>query len=183
MFLELFFIPGVTILAIAGISLMISGIYVSFAHYGSNAGWLTVAGTFSGVLISLFVAFKSGFWVRLGLKDTQRGAKMNLIDESKIKVGDVGRAQAVAGRGLAGVLPRDRGGRGVLMELTHSQFVIVDSPDSDGCEQAATIGAKDVIHSTTTTVIVEQSSLAWKKAQVVGDKRGSPRGHGIQGLA
>jgi membrane-bound ClpP family serine protease len=94
LFLELFFIPGVTILALAGISLMVSGIYVSFAHYGSHAGWLTVAGTFAGVLISLFIAFKSGFWVKLGLKDTQRGAKMNLIDENKIKPGDVGTAQS-----------------------------------------------------------------------------------------
>jgi len=39
-----------------------------------------------------------------------------------------------------------------------------------------------VIHGTTTTVIVEKSSLTRKKTQVLGYKRGSPGGHGIQGF-
>jgi hypothetical protein len=96
---------------------------------------------------------------------------------------DARRAIAVGGGDLAGVLTRESDGRGVLMELAKPKFVVLDSPEDDGREQAGSIGAKEVIHRTTTTVIVEKLSLTRKKTQVLGYKRGSPRGHGIQGFA
>jgi hypothetical protein len=95
---------------------------------------------------------------------------------------DASRTIAVGDGELVGVLTQDSDGRGVLMELAKPKFVVVDSPEDDGREQAGSIGAKEVIHSTTTPVIVEKSSLTRKKSQVLGYKHGSPRGHGIQGF-
>jgi len=94
LFVEIFFIPGVTVAALLGIVLMISGIYFSFSHYGSSAGWLTLSITVLAAGTSLWYAFKSGLWNKLGLKDTLADGKMNVIDESKIKVGDTGKAQS-----------------------------------------------------------------------------------------
>src|SRR5689334_10352842 len=92
--LEIFFIPGITILAIVGAGMMLAGLFFTFTHFGSEAGWITLGVTFAGVVVSLWVAFKSGFWVKLGLNDTQKDERMNEIDGSKIKVGDFGKAQS-----------------------------------------------------------------------------------------
>lgn len=94
LFVEIFFIPGVTVVALIGSGLMAAGIYFSFSHYGSTAGWLTLAGALVAVLLSFWYGFKSGFWNKLGLKDTLAEGKMNVIDETKIKVGDTGKAQS-----------------------------------------------------------------------------------------
>jgi membrane-bound ClpP family serine protease len=87
LFLEIFFIPGVTVLVAIGALMMVAGIYFSFAHYGTSVGLITLSVTTVLVSLSLWFAFRSGFWKKLSLRDTNEG-KMNLIDSS-IKVGDM----------------------------------------------------------------------------------------------
>lgn len=87
LFLEIFIIPGITILAVIGIVLMLSGIYFSFSHFGETTGWITSIVTFAISALSLVIAMRSGFWKKLSLRDTL-DSRMNEEDLTKVKVGD-----------------------------------------------------------------------------------------------
>jgi membrane-bound ClpP family serine protease len=86
LFIEILFIPGVTILILSGIILIVTGIYLSFADYGTTMGFYTLLGTFLLVAVSLIMAFRSGFWKKMSLKDSN-DAKMNTIDHAEVKPG------------------------------------------------------------------------------------------------
>src|SRR5262245_45868752 len=88
-FLEVFFIPGITLFAAIGTITMIAGVVLAYSNFGVLAGTLTLAATAIFTFISIVFGFKSGLFKALTLKDTVKG-KANVVDESKIKVGDVG---------------------------------------------------------------------------------------------
>jgi membrane-bound ClpP family serine protease len=93
LFLEIFFIPGITVLVVIGALLMAAGIIFSFAHYGNEIGWYTLLGTVAFVTLSLIVAFKSGFWKGLSLKD-ENTSRMNTFDQELVKPGTIGRSMS-----------------------------------------------------------------------------------------
>ncbi len=95
-FLEVFFIPGITIFAAIGTLTMIGGVVLAFNNFGVVAGCITLAGTAIFTFLSIAFGFKTGLFNGLTLKDTVKG-KMNQIDQSKIKVGDVGMALSKIG--------------------------------------------------------------------------------------
>lgn len=87
---EMFFIPGISIAAVAGAACIIMGIYYAFAEYGQATGWFVVIGT-SIVLVTLIVlAFRSNTWKKVSLNKSIDG-KIDPLKESTIKVGDVGK--------------------------------------------------------------------------------------------
>ena len=95
-FLEVFFIPGITLFAAIGTMTMIGGVVIAYSNFGVLAGTLTLVGTAIFSFLSIIFGFKTGLFKALTLKDTVKG-KMNEIDESKIKVGDEGIALSKIG--------------------------------------------------------------------------------------
>ncbi|MRT91862.1 NfeD family protein [Ancylomarina sp. 16SWW S1-10-2] len=87
--LELFVLPGITVAGIAGVAMMLCGIYLSYNHYGNMIGHLTVLGSVIFSLLALWLALKSGTWERLMLK-TEIDSKVDKIDENLIAIGDEG---------------------------------------------------------------------------------------------
>lgn len=87
--LEFFVLPGITIAGIAGIVMMLGGIYLSYNHYGSMIGHLTVLGAVMFSLLALWFALKSGTWERIMLK-TEIDSKVEKIEENLIAIGDEG---------------------------------------------------------------------------------------------
>jgi len=95
-FLEVFFIPGTTLFAVIGTVTMISGVVIAYSNFGIVGGTLTLIVTAIFSLFSIIFGFKSGLLRGLTLR-TQNKGKTNEIDESKIKVGDMGVALSKIG--------------------------------------------------------------------------------------
>ena len=89
-YIDIFFIPGVTVFAILGIALMIAGFYFSFTDLGNDAGWMSVGLSLIMMIISIWIGFKSGLWNKLSLKESLEHSRMNTWDEGSIKQGDFG---------------------------------------------------------------------------------------------
>lgn len=67
---EIIFVPGTTLVGVAGFVLMAIGVGLGFRYFGSSAGW-TITGitaVVSGVL--LVYAFKANVWGRFSLKSS-----------------------------------------------------------------------------------------------------------------
>jgi membrane-bound ClpP family serine protease len=98
--LEVLIVPGVVV-GVIGVSLMVLGIYKSFA-IGLYAGYLTIISTILVSLIAGILIFRSKTWHKLMLHTEVKG-KVNEIDEEKVKAGMRGKAiskLAVGGKGL-----------------------------------------------------------------------------------
>ncbi|MFT5750410.1 MAG: membrane-bound ClpP family serine protease [Ancylomarina sp.] len=87
--LEFFVLPGITVSGIAGIVMMLGGIYLSYNTYGNTIGHLTVLGSVIFSLLALWLALKSGTWDRIMLK-TEIDSKVEKIEENLIAIGDEG---------------------------------------------------------------------------------------------
>ena len=87
--LEFFVIPGITVAGIAGIVMMLGGIYLSYNHYGNTIGHFTVLGSVVISLLVLWLALKSGTWNKIMLK-TEIDFKVEKLGEDVVAVGDEG---------------------------------------------------------------------------------------------
>ena len=87
--LEFFVLPGITVAGIAGVVMMLGGIYLSYQHYGSAIGHLTVFGSVVFSLFALWLALKSGTWNRIMLK-TEIDSKVEKLEENRVAIGDEG---------------------------------------------------------------------------------------------
>ncbi len=88
--LEILVLPGTNVAGFIGFALIAIGVWQAYATHGNLAGSLTLAGSviFSG--IALYFSLKSGTWKRASLNKNS-DSKVNVIDETKIKVGDTGK--------------------------------------------------------------------------------------------
>lgn len=101
-FLEIFVIPGITVFAIVGTVTMITGVVIAYAQFGVLWGTITLMGSATFTILSIVYGFKSGLMKGLTLKTRNEG-RMNVIDETRIRVGDRGTAMskiAPIGKGL-----------------------------------------------------------------------------------
>ncbi|MGZ2371923.1 NfeD family protein [Ancylomarina sp. YFZ004] len=87
--LEFFVLPGITVAGIAGILMMIGGIYLSYQHYGNVIGHLTVLGSVILSLLALWLALKSGTWNKIMLK-TEIDSKVEKLEDDLVAIGDEG---------------------------------------------------------------------------------------------
>ena len=88
---ELFMFPGTSVVGIAGFVAMVYGTIRIFTDFGTTAGWIALAFVLT-VCTGLIVWFvRTKYWKKITL-DEQLEAKVNVIDEQKIKVGDEGNA-------------------------------------------------------------------------------------------
>lgn len=89
--LEVLVIPGTTVVGIAGFALLVFSIWEAYHVYGTPSGHYILTGTLvlSGIVI--YLSFKTNTWNRLML-NTEITGKVNEIDNTKIHVGDEGKA-------------------------------------------------------------------------------------------
>lgn len=87
---EIFFIPGVSIAALAGAASIIIGIYYAFAEYGTTTGWFIVSGTLALLVAAIIYAFRSDTWKKVSLNKSIDG-KVDPLKNSQVKVGDIGK--------------------------------------------------------------------------------------------
>lgn len=89
--LEILVIPGQGIAGIIGLIIMAVGIWQTYTVYGSTSGHIVLGASFLVSVISLVLSLRSKTWKKMMLKSEIDG-KVNLIDDKKIKKGDVGKA-------------------------------------------------------------------------------------------
>src|SRR4051812_2008933 len=70
---EVIFVPGTTIVGVAGFVFIVIGVGLSFRYFGNSAGWLTAGGSAVAAGLSLYFSFKAGVWDRFSLKNTMEG--------------------------------------------------------------------------------------------------------------
>ena len=87
--LEFFVLPGITVAGIGGVIMMLGGIYLSYNHFGSTVGHLTVLASVVFSLIALWMALRSGTWDRLKLK-TEIDSKVEKLEDGLVQIGDQG---------------------------------------------------------------------------------------------
>lgn len=87
--LEFLIIPGVTVAALGGVLMIGGGIYLSYDHYGSSIGHMTVLATIIFCSIALAVALKSKTWKKIMLK-TEVDSKVERMELEDVSIGDFG---------------------------------------------------------------------------------------------
>lgn len=88
--LEILVIPGVGVAGVIGFILIAVGVWQSYAGHGMMAGHLVLAGTFILTVVTLVLSLRGRTWRKLMLS-TEIDSKVNLVDGTKIKVGDEGK--------------------------------------------------------------------------------------------
>lgn len=89
--LEIFVIPGTTIVGVGGAGLIVFSIYEAYTIYGSQRGHLIVLGTVVFIGATLAFAFKTGTWKRMML-NTNLNGRVNEREIDKLHIGDTGKA-------------------------------------------------------------------------------------------
>lgn len=87
---EILFVPGL-IVGILGGTFILMAIGWTWQVYGATAGMITGVCSIFLTLLSIWAAFKTGFWQKFSLQDKLEG-RMNVIDELDVKAGDKGAA-------------------------------------------------------------------------------------------
>ncbi|MCL2682019.1 MAG: nodulation efficiency protein D (NfeD) [Bacteroidales bacterium] len=90
---EIFVVPGMSIVGIFGFSAWIYGIIRIFADHGPTAGWIALASVLAVCIILVIWVMKTKSWKKIMLNDKLE-SKVNIVDEHKIKVGDEGHAMS-----------------------------------------------------------------------------------------
>ena len=88
---ELFVVPGTSVIGIVGFSALVYGIIRIFLDYGTTAGWIATASVLVVCVILVVWFLKTKSWKKVMLDDKLDG-KVNILDNQKIKVGDEGKS-------------------------------------------------------------------------------------------
>jgi membrane-bound ClpP family serine protease len=86
---EVIFVPGTTLVGVAGFVFLVIGVALSFRYFGREMGWTTVGGSavVSGLIV--YYAFKANVWGKFALK-TSIDSRVNEVQQDKFKVGTEG---------------------------------------------------------------------------------------------
>jgi membrane-bound ClpP family serine protease len=87
--IEIIFVPGTTVVGIAGLLCVIGGVWFGFSEFGKPMGWTITAVT---VLVStavIIVSLKSGVWKRFALNKSM-DSKVNEHIPISVNTGDEG---------------------------------------------------------------------------------------------
>lgn len=88
--IEIFVIPGTSVVGIAGGVLIGFSIWQAYRVFGADKGHLVVLATLVLIGITLVLAFKSNTWKRMMLNTNIEG-RVNEIEEDKLHIGDTGK--------------------------------------------------------------------------------------------
>jgi membrane-bound ClpP family serine protease len=89
--LELFFIPGTTIVGLLGVIFSIAGIIITFRYFGSDIGFVVLASTTAAKIGVLYWSFHYKAWSRFSLKSAIR-SKVNEGMTEGLTIGQTGTA-------------------------------------------------------------------------------------------
>jgi len=87
--LEILVLPGFVV-GVVGIMFLVGGIISAYTFLGTTTGHYIFAGTVVCSLVLLWLTFRSNIWHRVSL-NTDITGKMNVLDEEKVKAGDIGK--------------------------------------------------------------------------------------------
>jgi membrane-bound ClpP family serine protease len=86
---ELIFVPGTTIVGIAGVVIGGYGIYITYNSYGNTMGDLVLSITLVVTLTALVITLKTKSWERFSLKDSN-SSRVNDDIKVELQVGQEG---------------------------------------------------------------------------------------------
>ena len=89
--LEILVIPGTGVAGIIGFILLGIGVWQAYVYYDAYIGHWVLAGTIAGTVAVLVYSLRAKTWRRVALK-TEINSRVNIIDEDKLKPGDVGKS-------------------------------------------------------------------------------------------
>jgi len=87
---EIIFVPGTTVVGIAGFISMAYGIYLAYETQGTTVGTLTLFGSLVASAVMLYVSFTNRSWERFSLKNTMT-SRVNEGYSKEIMIGDRGK--------------------------------------------------------------------------------------------
>lgn len=88
--LEIIVFPGVSISGIAGIVLLVLGIYLAYSHHGNVVGHITLGSTLVAAISATALAFRYSAWRKVAL-ETELEGKIDALQGVAIRVGDIGK--------------------------------------------------------------------------------------------
>ena len=88
---EIIFVPGTTVVGIAGFLSISHGIYKSYSLYGNTVGTLTLVGSLVVSILAIYWSFSSKAWERFSLKSTMK-SRVNEDCTIVLNVGDIGQS-------------------------------------------------------------------------------------------
>lgn len=88
-FLEVFVLPGINVSGIAGIILLMAGIYLAYKNIGAPTAHYVLAATLLLSILILVFGLRSSTWRKVSLNTAVDGKVVNFTDGS-INVGDRG---------------------------------------------------------------------------------------------
>jgi membrane-bound ClpP family serine protease len=86
---ELLFIPGTTVVGLLGLIFTVTGIVISYSHFGNDVGFYILLGTLATTILAFVYSFRSGAWSRFSLKSSSEG-KVNEGMIQNLHIGDEG---------------------------------------------------------------------------------------------
>ena len=89
--IEIFVIPGTSVVGIAGGALIIFSIWQSYHTFGTIWGYVILGGTIVASGVIFIIAFKSNTWKRLMLSTNSEG-RVNEVEKNKLHIGDLGKS-------------------------------------------------------------------------------------------
>ena len=87
--IEIFFVPGTTVVGLIGFVLQVIGVIFAFNYYGSSVGGSVAGGTAVVTAIVLYFSFKSNVWSRFSLKGTIN-SRVNEGEHDAVTTGEEG---------------------------------------------------------------------------------------------
>ncbi len=87
--LEILVVPGATVVGLFGVGLVITGVVISFNHYGVAVGVMTLLGTLVVSLIAIGIALRSNTWKKAMHSSSLEG-RVNVVEAGKVNKGDEG---------------------------------------------------------------------------------------------
>jgi len=88
--IEIIFVPGTTIVGIAGFLFGGYGIYLSYETFGQNIGIATTVISVSIAMVIIIYTLKNRAWERFSLKQSS-SSRVNDENENELQVGEQGR--------------------------------------------------------------------------------------------
>lgn len=86
---EVIFVPGTTVVGIAGFVFVVLGIGFAFRYFGSEIGWITTGGAALAFGIGFYFSFKTNVWKRFSLKSAIK-SKVNEGELEQLAEGEEG---------------------------------------------------------------------------------------------
>ncbi|REE06004.1 NfeD family protein [Marinoscillum furvescens] len=87
--IEVIFVPGTTIVGIAGFVVSGFSVYLCYDYFGSTTGNIFLAVAAISGMAAVILSFRSNAWQKLSLKDVSSGKSNDL--KHKLSIGDEGK--------------------------------------------------------------------------------------------